>query len=110
MPRYLTIGYGDQSGYDRTPPSVRDEAHAADAAQVAKGAIIGVAGKPVQVRNPEATGVVSAAGQFMKADLPVAGFGIIEASSMEEAIALAAKTPRAVAHEVVEVWPLEMLD
>lgn len=110
MPKYVTIGYGDQSGYDRTPASVREDAHASDAALVARGAIIGVAGKPVQVRNPQAAGVKSAAGQFMRADLPVAGFGIIEAASIEEAIALAAKTPCAVAHGVVEVWPLDMLD
>ena len=31
MPRFITIGYGDRSGYDRTAKMVRDAAHAADA-------------------------------------------------------------------------------
>ncbi|MDR9760115.1 hypothetical protein RJJ37_10760 [Rhizobium redzepovicii] len=26
MPKYITIGYGDQIGYDRTAPAIRDAA------------------------------------------------------------------------------------
>ena len=35
MPKYLTIGYGDQAGYDQTAPSLRDAAHRHDAAEIA---------------------------------------------------------------------------
>jgi hypothetical protein len=42
----------------------------------------------------------------MSSALPVAGFGIIEAATIEEAVQLVSKTPCAVAHGVVEVWPL----
>lgn len=28
MPKFLTIGYGDREGYDRTPQRLRDAAHA----------------------------------------------------------------------------------
>ena len=31
MPKFITIGYGDQDGYDRTSSSIRDAAHAQDA-------------------------------------------------------------------------------
>jgi hypothetical protein len=31
MPKFVTIGYGDQAGYDRTAVAVRDAAHAHDA-------------------------------------------------------------------------------
>jgi hypothetical protein len=44
----------------------------------------------------------------MRSDLPVAGFAIIEAGTLQEAVELAARTPCAVAHGVVEVWPLEV--
>ena len=108
MPKFLTIGYGDQAGYERTPAAVRDTAHAADAELVRRGAVVGIAGEPIQVRNPEASGVQTATGQFLRADLPVAGFAIIEAASLDEAIALSARSPCAVAHGVVEVWPLEV--
>jgi len=42
----------------------------------------------------------------MSSALPVAGFAIIEAPSLEQAVRLVSGTPCAVAHGVVEVWPL----
>lgn len=107
MPRFITIGYGDEAGYDRTPAGVRDAAHAHDAELVRRGAVMGIAGTPVQVRNPEATGTRTTTGPYLRSDLPVAGFGILEAATLEEAIDLASKSPCAVAHGVIEVWPLE---
>lgn len=106
MPRFITIGYGDQAGYDRTAPAVRDAAHAADAERVRRGDVMGIAGRPVQVRNPDGGGVAVTQGPFLSAGLPVAGFALIEAADLEAAIAIAAASPCAVAHGVVEVWPL----
>ncbi|KOX34132.1 transcription initiation protein [Saccharothrix sp. NRRL B-16348] len=107
MPKFVTIGYGDRDGYDRTDPAVRDEAHAHDARLRAMGASMGIAGSPTQVRNHDGTGVTVDSGAFMSSALPVAGFAIIEAATLQEAIELAAATPCAVAHGVVEVWPLQ---
>lgn len=106
MPRFITIGYGEQAGYDRTPQAVRDAAHTQDAKLVLEGALIGVAGSPVQVRNPEAAGVETRDGPFMSSALPIAGFAIIEAADLTEAIEKVSRVPCAVAHGVVEVWPL----
>ncbi len=106
MPRFITIGYGDEAGYRRTDPAVRDAAHAHDARLKAGGALVGVAGPPVQVRNPEAAGVQTTDGAFLRSDLPIAGFAVIEAADLQAAIEMVAKTPCAVAHGVVEVWPL----
>lgn len=107
MPKFVTIGYGDEAGYERTPKPVRDAAHAHDARLLADGAVMGIAGAPVQVRNTEGKGVKTTDGAYLKADLPISGFGIIEADDLDAAIALAAKSPCAVAHGVIEVWPLE---
>jgi len=71
------------------------------------GALMGIAGAPVQVRNPEAAGVQTEDGAFMSSPLPIAGFAVIEAADLAEAIALVSKSPCAIAHGVVEVWPLE---
>jgi hypothetical protein len=106
MARFLTIGYGDQAGYDRTDQAVRDAAHAHDERLTARGMQGGIAGSPVQVRNPGATGVETTSGPFLHSELPVAGFALIEADSIEEAVELMAQTPCAVAEGVVEVWPL----
>jgi len=106
MPRFLTIGYGDRAGYDRTPQAVRDAAHAQDAKLRSQGAVIGMAGPPVQVRNPDAAGFDTRDGPFMTSALPVAGFAVIEAANLAEAIEKVSTVPCAVAHGVVEVWPL----
>lgn len=106
MPKFVTIGYGDQAGYDRTPATLRDAAHAHDAALQRRGVLMGIAGAPVQVRNHESTTVQTTTGPYMTSSLPVAGFSIIEAANLAEAIDMVARTPCAVAHGVVEVWPL----
>ena len=107
MPKFVTIQYGDRPGYDRTPQAVRDAAHAHDAKLRSEGALIGRAGSPVQVRNPDASGVETQDGAFMSSDLPIAGFAVIEANDLADAINKVAGVPCAVAHGVVEVWPLE---
>ncbi|WP_100446415.1 YciI family protein [Glycomyces xiaoerkulensis] len=106
MALFMTIGYGDQAGYDRTDSSVRDAAHAHDERLRASGALMGVAGEPVQVRNHNAAEMQATSGTFMQSELPVAGFAIIEADDIDEATRLVSETPCAVAHGVVEVWPL----
>lgn len=107
MAKFITIGYGDEAGYRRTPQPVRDAAHAHDARLKARGALIGVAGVPVQVRNPDDSGVQTVHGPFLRSDLPIAGFAVIDADDLQDAIRQVSKAPCAVAHGVVEVWPLQ---
>lgn len=106
MAKFLTIGYGDSAGYERTDPVVRNAAHEHDERLREGGAEIGVAGRPVQVRNHDDAGLATTAGAFMTSELPVAGFVLLEASSLEEAIEMVSQTPCAVAQGVVEIWPL----
>jgi hypothetical protein len=104
--KFVTVGYGDQAGYDRTDPAIRDAAHAHDAHLRGRGMEMGIAGKPVQVRNHDAAGTDARDGPYMSSALPVAGFAVIEAASLAEAVEIVSQTPCAVAHGVVEVWPL----
>jgi hypothetical protein len=106
MPRFVTIGYGDEAGYERTDTAVRAAAHAHDAKLQQAGVEMGIAGRAVQVRNHDAKEVTVSQGAFMKSELPVAGFAVIEAADLAEAIEIVSKTPCAVAYGVVEVWPL----
>jgi hypothetical protein len=107
MATFITIGYGDRTGYDRTNAIIRDEAHRHDADLVDRGVMMGTAGTPTQVRNHDDAEVVATEGPYLRSELPVAGFAIIEADSLDEAVALVSKTPCAVAQGLVEVWPLE---
>lgn len=106
MPKFVTIGYGDEAGYQRTPQAVRDAAHAHDVRLKQGGAIMGIAGLPVQVRNPEGEIVQTTTGPYLSSSLPVAGFALIEAANLGEAIQLVQHSPCAIAHGVIEVWPL----
>jgi hypothetical protein len=105
--KFVTIGYGDQEGYDRTDTAIRDEAHAHDSLLREAGAVMGIAGSPVQVRNHDGAGMTVERGSFMSSALPVAGFAIIEAATLEEAVELVSRVPCAVAQGLVEVWPLQ---
>jgi hypothetical protein len=110
MPKFITIGYGDRDGYDRTEAAVRDAAHAHDARLHKAGMLMGIAGTPVQVRNTDAKRIETKTGPFMTCSLPVAGFAVIEAASLADAVNMASQTPCAVAHGVVEVWPLNQTE
>jgi hypothetical protein len=68
---------------------------------------MGIAKYPVQVRNHDAVSVQTKNWPYMASELPVAGFAVIEAPTMAEAVKIASQTPCAVAYGVVEVWPLE---
>jgi len=81
MARFVTIGYGDRGGYDATDAAVLDAAHAHDAQLLSQGAQMGVAGTPVLVRNHDALGVQTRTGPFMRSDLPIGGFALIEAEN-----------------------------
>jgi len=107
MPQFIAIGYGDREGYDRTAKTVRDATHAHDKLLKEGGALMGIAGPPQQVRNHEAAHVETECGPYMTSELPVAGFTVIEAPTIAEAIEMVSLTPCAVAYGVVEVWPLE---
>ena len=106
MARFLTIGYGDEAGYERTDPKVRAAAHAYDDQLRSAGVEMGIAARPVQVRNHDGVGVRTEDGAFGSAPLPVAGFAMIEAADLDAAIEIASQSPCAVAHGVIEVWPL----
>jgi hypothetical protein len=108
MATFITVGYGDQAGYEQTNSAVRAAAHAHDAELQDSGVVMGMAGDPVQVRNHDSAGVHTTSGAFMKSPLPIAGFAIIEAESLEAAVELVSRTPCAVAQGVVEVWPLQV--
>ena len=107
MAWFVTIGYGDAAGYEHTDPKVREAAHAGDERLKERGAVMGIAGAPVQVRNHDGAQVDVTPGAFMRSDLPLAGFALVEAESAEEAARLISGSPCAVAQGVVEVWPLQ---
>ena len=68
--RYLNA----EQGYDRTPKAIRDAAHEHDAKLQKAGTVMGIAGTPFQVRNPESAGVASTSGPYMNSPSPWLAF------------------------------------
>lgn len=108
MPIFITIGYGEEAGYHQLSDDRKQAAHARDEELGASGALVGRAGDPVQVRNPDGAGVHIEPGPFLRSPLPIAGFAVIDAEDIEAAIERVSQTPCAVAHGIVEVWPLQV--
>jgi len=106
MATFITIGYGDAAGYNRVSDECKRAAHARDDALRASGALIGTAGNPIQVRNPQGDGVCVEHGPYLRSALPIAGFAVLEADDIDAAVERVSQTPCAIAHGVVEVWPL----
>lgn len=107
MAKFITIGYGDQRGYDRAPKEIRDATHEHDSKLRESGVLTGVAGSPVQVRNTQNAGVKELKEPYLASSLPVAGFSVFDAPSPAKAIEMVSKSPCAIAYGVVEVWPLQ---
>ena len=106
MATFITIGYGDAAGYHRASDECKQAAHTRDDELRAAGALVGTAGRPVQVRNPDGAGVCIEPGPYLQSALPIAGFAVLEAEDLDAAIERVGQAPCAVAHGVIEVWPL----
>lgn len=104
--KFLCLAYGDESGWKSLTEDEKREALAQDAAIRDRGHLMSAVRPTVtSVRNwnrrLEVTNEPSAQNQ-----LPLAGFSVIEAENVEEAIALVSNTPCARARGVIEIRPL----
>ena len=104
--KFLCLAYGDEAGWNRLSASDKDEVLAADAAIRARGG-------PMSAVRPEVSTVTSWDGNarlsdtpYAKHALPLAGFSVIEAESLDEVVRLVAKTPCARADGYIEIRAL----
>jgi hypothetical protein len=107
--KFLTLAYGAEKDWKALSKTKQAELLAQDEVLRKRGDTVAALGPAVSVRAWEGTAVTEP-GPFTKGTLPLAGFALVEASSLEEAIALVAKTPCAVARGVVDVWPVRLLE
>jgi hypothetical protein len=75
-----------------TRAAIREAAHAHEAKLRKNGVLMGAAGIPVQVRNPNAAQLETTNGPFMTSSLPLARFAIIEAANLAEAVDIVSRT------------------
>lgn len=108
--KFLCLAYGDEAGWNSLSASEKDEVLAQDAVIRDRGNLMSAVRPQVTtVRNWEGNLVVTDE-PYAQHALPLAGFSVIEAGSVEEVIELVANTPCARARGVIEIRPLWEFD
>ena len=103
--KFLCLGYGDEAGWNSLSPREKEQVLACDAVLRERGNLMAaVQPKVTSVRNWDGQLEISDA-PVGQQQLPLAGFSVIEAASVEEVIALVSNTPCARARGVIEIRP-----
>ena len=103
--RFLCLAYGREEDWVALTDDQRRSLLAQDDVLRARGALISVLGEPTVVTAWDGP-TKATSGTYGQAPAPLVGFSLIEAADLEEAVALVAGTPCAVARGAIEVRPL----
>lgn len=103
--KFLCLAYGDEAGWNELNESEKEEVLAQDKVIQEKGNLMSaVQPKVTTVRNWDKNlQVTEESGEHN--GLPLAGFSVIEAESVQEVIDLVADTPCARANGFIEIRP-----
>ncbi len=108
--KYLVLAYGDEKDWKVLSKREQDALLAQDEVMRKRGDIV-AAVQPTATMVRAWDGIPATTdGTFAISDLPLAGFGIIEAANLEEAVRLVAQTPCARAKGVVELRPIAAIN
>jgi hypothetical protein len=103
--KFLCLAYGDEAGWNSLSEEERREALDQDAVIRSRRSLMSAVQRTVtSVRNWDQNLQVNNE-PFARNDLPLAGFSVIEAESIEEVIELVSNTPCARARGVIEIRP-----
>ncbi|HYU45679.1 MAG TPA: YciI family protein [Terriglobales bacterium] len=103
--KFLCLAYGDEDGWNSLSEQERREVLAQDAAIRGRGNLMSaVQTKVTSVRNWNKSLEVTDE-PYAQHKLPLAGFSVIEAESLNEVVELVSNTPCARARGVIEIRP-----
>jgi hypothetical protein len=103
--KFLCLAYGDEDGWNSLSEDEQQEALAQDEIIRDRGSLMSaVQPKVTSVRNWDNNLEVTDEA-YAQHQLPLAGFSVIEAESLDEVIALVSNTPCARARGFIEIRP-----
>jgi hypothetical protein len=103
--KFLCLAYGDEAGWNSLSEDKKREVLAQDAVIRERGNVMSAVQRTVtSVRNWDGHLEVNNE-SFVRNELPLAGFSVIEAENVEEVIDLVSNTPCARARGVIEIRP-----
>ncbi|HEY3836961.1 MAG TPA: YciI family protein [Bryobacteraceae bacterium] len=108
--KFLVLAYGAEKDWKALSKSEQDELLAQDEYLRKRGALVAAVGPAATtVKAWEGTPSTSEV-TFAQSQAPLAGFGIIEAADLEEAVRLVTNTPCARAKGAVELRPITAIN
>lgn len=108
--KFLCLAYGDEAGWNTLSDDEQRKALTHDTVIRERGNLVTAVQTTVtSVRNWDHNLEITEE-PFIQHPLPLAGFSVIEANSLEEVIELVSNTPCAVAKGVIEIRPFWELE
>jgi hypothetical protein len=108
--KYLVLAYGAEADWNALTEGEQDALLAQDDVLRNRGDLVAAVRTEVTtVRAWDGTPTTTA-GAFARSAVPLAGFGIVEAASLDEAVQLVAQTPCARAKGAVEIRPISAIN
>jgi hypothetical protein len=108
--KFLVLAYGHERDWQALSKREQDELLAQDQVLRDRGDLVAAVGETAtMVRAWDGTPLASE-GPFSVSPLPLAGFGVIEAADLDEAVRLVANTPCARARGAVELRPIAAMN
>jgi hypothetical protein len=104
--KFLCLAYGDERAWNELPKNEQDALLAQDEALRKRGDLVAAVDPNATVVRSWGGSPQTTEGPFGASFLPLAGFSIVEAGSLEEAVQLVSKTPCARAKGAIELRPI----
>ncbi len=108
--KFLVLAYGHESDWKALSKREQDELLAQDQVLRERGDLVAALGPPPTTVRAWDGAPLATEGPFAVAPLPLAGFGIVEAADLDEAVRLVAGTPCARARGAVELRPIATMN
>ncbi len=108
--RFLVLAYGHERDWQGLSKREQDELLAQDEVLRERGDLVAAVGEPPTTVRAWDGAPLATEGPFGVSPLPLAGFGIIEAADLDEAVRLVAGTPCARARGAVEIRPISAMN
>jgi hypothetical protein len=108
--KFLCLAYGDEKDWKALTKSEQDELLAQHEMLRRRGDIVAAVEPTATTVRAWGGSPITAHRSFAASSVPLAGFGIIEAADLNEAIQLVVQTPCARAKGVVELRPIAAIN
>ena len=107
--KYLCLAYGSAEDWKELSEDERNALLAQDDVLRERGDLVAAVGLQVTTVRAWAGTPATSGGPLTETKLPLAGFGIIEAADLNEAVRVIADTPCARAKGAVEIRPITIM-